>query len=97
MAAQRPTDGRGTADPPSCARFASLWRGLPRKWQVEGNQAADALHGPVSLIDAKLPCTESANAMRGRYVIPAMWVLTIIAAVLYGFMLRDIVREVRGE
>jgi hypothetical protein len=26
-----------------------------------------------------------------------MWVLSIIAAVLYGFMIRDIVREVRGE
>jgi hypothetical protein len=26
-----------------------------------------------------------------------MWLLTIIAAVLYGFMLRDIAREVRGE
>jgi hypothetical protein len=30
-------------------------------------------------------------------VIPGAWVLTIIAAVLYGFMLRDIAREVRGE
>jgi hypothetical protein len=30
-------------------------------------------------------------------VIPAMWVLMIIAAMLYGFMLRDIMREVRGE
>jgi len=26
-----------------------------------------------------------------------MWLLTIIAAVLYGFILRDIAREVRGE
>jgi hypothetical protein len=26
-----------------------------------------------------------------------MWLLTIIAAVKYGFMLRDIAREVRGE
>jgi hypothetical protein len=25
------------------------------------------------------------------------WVLTLIAAVLYGFMLRDIAREMRGE
>jgi hypothetical protein len=27
----------------------------------------------------------------------ATWVLTLIAAVLYAFMIRDIVREVRGE
>lgn len=25
------------------------------------------------------------------------WVLTLMAAVLYGFMIRDIIREVHGE
>jgi len=32
-----------------------------------------------------------------RAVNHQMWLLTIIAAVLYGFILRDIAREVRGE
>jgi hypothetical protein len=35
--------------------------------------------------------------LRGHEVIPAMWGLWLVTAVLYAFMLRDIAQEVRGR